>query len=91
MRHASLLALSITFAAACASAGSTPPRAQPATPGSTSATAARPDTTARSIAGRTAGMEKRDGFLPLYLDGKQGKLFLELPRDSMRVIPHLCR
>lgn len=86
MRHASLLALSITFAAACASAGSTPPRAQPATPGSTSATAARPDTTARSIAGRTAGMEKRDGFLPLYLDGKQGKLFLELPRDSMRVL-----
>jgi hypothetical protein len=31
-------------------------------------------------------MEKRDGFIPLYLDSKQGKLHLELPRDSMRVL-----
>src|SRR5215211_4326269 len=39
-----------------------------------------------SIAGRTSGMEKRDGFLPLYLDGTSGKLLLELPADSTRVL-----
>src|ERR1051325_5613392 len=41
---------------------------------------------ATSIAGRTAGMEKRDGFIPVYLDARQGKLLLELPRDSMRAL-----
>jgi hypothetical protein len=35
---------------------------------------------------KTAGMEKRDGFIPLYLDSRQGKLYLEIPRDSMRVL-----
>src|SRR5688572_6589019 len=41
---------------------------------------------ATSIEGKTAGMEKKDGFIPVYLDNKQGKLFLEIPRDSMRVL-----
>ncbi len=31
-------------------------------------------------------MERRDGFIPLYIDNKQGKLLLELPRDSMRAL-----
>ena len=31
-------------------------------------------------------MEKKDGFIPIYLDNKQGKLLLEIPRDSMRVL-----
>jgi hypothetical protein len=31
-------------------------------------------------------MERRAGFIPIYLDEKQGKLFLEIPRDSMRVL-----
>ena len=31
-------------------------------------------------------MERRDGFIPLYIDSKQGKLLLELPRDSMRAL-----
>jgi hypothetical protein len=31
-------------------------------------------------------MERRAGFIPLYLDERQGKLFLEIPRDSMRVL-----
>ncbi|MFL5594924.1 MAG: zinc-dependent metalloprotease [Gemmatimonadaceae bacterium] len=31
-------------------------------------------------------MERRDGFIPLYLDPKQGKIFLEIPRDSMRAL-----
>ncbi|HTE46114.1 MAG TPA: zinc-dependent metalloprotease [Gemmatimonadaceae bacterium] len=39
-----------------------------------------------SIAGRTTGMERRDGFLPIYLDQRQGRILLELPRDSTRAL-----
>ena len=35
---------------------------------------------------KTAGMERRDGFIPILLDNKQGKIFLEIPRDSMRTL-----
>ena len=38
------------------------------------------------IAAKTAGMERRDGLIPLYIDAKQGKLLLEIPSDSMRVL-----
>ncbi len=38
------------------------------------------------IAGKTAGMEKRDGFIPVYLDNKEGKILLEIPRDSIRTL-----
>jgi hypothetical protein len=31
-------------------------------------------------------MERRAGLLPVYLDDKQGKIFLEIPRDSLRVL-----
>jgi len=31
-------------------------------------------------------MERRDGLIPIYLDAKQGKIYLELPADSMRVL-----
>ena len=31
-------------------------------------------------------MEKRDGFIPMYIDNKAGKLLLELPRDTMTVL-----
>ncbi|MDP9176178.1 MAG: zinc-dependent metalloprotease [Gemmatimonadota bacterium] len=31
-------------------------------------------------------MERRDGLIPIYLDAKQGKIYLELPSDSMRVL-----
>lgn len=31
-------------------------------------------------------MEKRDGFIPVYLDNKQGKILLEIPRDSLRTL-----
>lgn len=31
-------------------------------------------------------MEKKDGFIPIYLDNKSGKIMLEIPRDSMRVL-----
>ncbi len=38
------------------------------------------------IAGKTRGMEKRDGLIPLYLDDKSGKIYFEIPRDSTRVL-----
>ncbi|HVX39560.1 MAG TPA: zinc-dependent metalloprotease [Gemmatimonadaceae bacterium] len=39
-----------------------------------------------SIASRTAGLERRDGFLPIYLDSHQGRILLELPHDSTRAL-----
>jgi len=39
-----------------------------------------------SIAARTAGFERRDGFLPLYLNEKTGAVWLELPADSTRAL-----
>jgi hypothetical protein len=41
---------------------------------------------ASTIAAKTAGLEKKDGFIPIYLDNKAGKILLEIPRDSMRVL-----
>ncbi len=41
---------------------------------------------ATSIAARTAGFERRDGFIPLWLDTKQGRLYAELPHESMRAL-----
>lgn len=42
--------------------------------------------TTAGISAKTAGMEKRDGFIPVYLDNKEGKILLEIPRDSMRTL-----
>jgi hypothetical protein len=86
--YAKRVALVISVAA-CAS--HTAP--QTAAPAPTPA-AGRADTTrtrptegpGRSIAARTSGMERRDGFIPLYLDAQQGRLFLEIPRDSLRAL-----
>src|SRR5512141_298812 len=47
---------------------------------------ATPGPVSSSIATRTAGMERRDGFLPIYLDPRQGRILLELPRDSTRAL-----
>ncbi|ARA94492.1 hypothetical protein AWN76_015895 [Rhodothermaceae bacterium RA] len=33
-----------------------------------------------SIAEKTAGFEKQDGFFPIYWDARQGKIWLEIPR-----------
>jgi len=41
---------------------------------------------ASSIAARTAGMDRRDGFLPIYLEGRQGRILLEIPHDSTRAL-----
>ncbi len=39
-----------------------------------------------TIAARTSGMEKREGFVPVYLDEKGGKIYLEIPADSLRLL-----
>lgn len=41
---------------------------------------------ATTIAARTAGMERRKGFIPIYLDSRQGRILLEPPRDSTRAL-----
>ena len=68
--------LSASILTACASSGTSRP-AQSATP-STS--------TSSAIADKTKGLTRRDGFIPVYIDDKQGKLLLELPRDTMTVL-----
>lgn len=52
----------------------------------TPATIAQAQGTPGAIASKTTGFEKRDGFFPLYLDAKGGKLLIELPRDSVRAL-----
>lgn len=47
--------------------------------------AAQPSAPA-TIAARVRGLDKRDGLVPLYIDDKQGKIFFELGRDSLRLI-----
>ncbi|MEO8333466.1 MAG: zinc-dependent metalloprotease [bacterium] len=39
-----------------------------------------------TIASKTVGFERRDGFAPLYIDSKQGKLYAELPRGTNRAL-----
>ncbi len=39
-----------------------------------------------TIAGRTAGLERRDGYIPVYLNDRTGAVLLEIPRDSTRVL-----
>jgi hypothetical protein len=41
---------------------------------------------ATSIASRTSGFERRDGFMPLWVDSKQGRVYAELPRDTLRAL-----
>ncbi|NUQ93518.1 MAG: DUF5117 domain-containing protein, partial [Gemmatimonadaceae bacterium] len=56
-------------------------------PGSVPAPATTPaPSTSGGIAAKTAGMTRRDGWVPLYLDAGKGKLYLELPSDSLRAL-----
>jgi hypothetical protein len=45
-----------------------------------------PSAPGTSIAARTQGMEKRDGFVPVYRDTAQNRIYLELPRDSAEML-----
>lgn len=49
----------------------------------TTTTPAQPSAPATTIASRTQGMERRDGFIPLWIDRRDGRLMLELPHDSL--------
>ncbi|MBM3907449.1 MAG: zinc-dependent metalloprotease [Gemmatimonadetes bacterium] len=50
------------------------------------AAAQQPPAAAATIASRTAGLDKRDGFIPVYLNDRTGAVLLELPSDSLRVL-----
>lgn len=96
----SIGAAAIVIAAACTHAAQAPApgpsrpaqsplpttSAQPNAGSSSSSGGAQAPAIATSIAARTTGMERRAGFIPLYLDDRQGRLLLEIPRDSMRVL-----
>ena len=45
-----------------------------------------PATAFPSIAQKTAGLERKDGFLPLYWDAHGGRLWLEIPRIGQEFI-----
>jgi hypothetical protein len=67
-------------------AGSAAGCASNSAPAPTPAPAPAPAGSSSQISSKTAGLEKRDGFIPIYLDNKAGKILLEIPRDSMRVL-----
>src|SRR5688572_3625661 len=88
------------LATACAASSPTPAPA-PARPSQATGAPAAPQPNAQppagggqgqgpaiatSIAARTPGMDRRAGLIPVYLDDRQGRIFLEIPRDSMRVL-----
>lgn len=78
--HLTIAGYAASYAASYAAAQSPSGRAAPS-----ESPAASSDSTI-SIAARTRGFEKRDGFIPVYLDANHGKVYLEIPRDSMRVL-----
>lgn len=71
MRSAVLACSIITFAAACG----TPPVTSTPAPAS-----------GGSFGSRTAGFTRHDGFIPIHHDASRGKLYLELPHDSLRAL-----
>ncbi|HEU4629630.1 MAG TPA: zinc-dependent metalloprotease [Gemmatimonadaceae bacterium] len=92
MRSHRAILLPLAAALACGPGAATPaatpvpaaapaatPRPAPSGPGTAGAPAS-------SIAERSAGYERQDGLLPVYYDERQGKLLLEIPHDSMRVL-----
>ncbi|HEX5832111.1 MAG TPA: zinc-dependent metalloprotease, partial [Gemmatimonadaceae bacterium] len=74
----------LVVAAGCARSATPAPAPALATAAAAGAAAARGP--ASSIAARTVGLVRQDGLLPLYVDDRTGKLLLEIPADSMRVL-----
>ena len=66
VRPLAVVALAALVAGCAATA---PPRPAPATASATTPT----------IAAKTAGMDRRDGFMPVYWDAAAGKVWLEVP------------
>jgi hypothetical protein len=56
------------------------------TAGRSTVVAQAPVAPGTSIAARVTGMERFDGFLPIYLDSHQARILLEIPRDSTRAL-----
>ncbi len=71
MRATLVVTLCALIASAPAAAAQNPP-----------APTRRPAGIATSIAERTAGYAKQDGFIPIYLNDSTGKILLEIPHDS---------
>ena len=46
------------------------------------ASPAHAEDAAKTLAQRTAGLQRMDGFFPIFRDEKAGKLYLEVPADS---------
>ncbi|MDB4952364.1 MAG: extracellular metal-dependent peptidase [Gemmatimonadetes bacterium] len=80
MIRTSLPAAALALACLAALHPAPPARAQRADTAGTTA-AALP-----SIEQKTRGMERRDGFLPLYWDASTGRLWLEIPRMEQQMI-----
>jgi hypothetical protein len=81
------LALFACAAATAATAGCARTAQHTSTADAPRATAADSSrATGASIAARTAGFERRAGFISLYLDPRAGKLYLELPHDSLAAL-----
>ncbi|HEX5385601.1 MAG TPA: zinc-dependent metalloprotease [Gemmatimonadales bacterium] len=55
-------------------------------PAAPAAPAQAPPAPLPTIAARTAGLVRHDGFVPFVLDPKTGQLLLELPRDGIRLL-----
>jgi len=49
-------------------------------------TAQTPSPVATSISARITGYDKLEGFIPLFLDAHQGKILMELPRDTTHAL-----
>ena len=68
------------FSVAAARRGESRPGASAAAQGGTAADRRRPPAAAPSIDERVSGMQKIDGYFPLYWDERTGSLFLEIPK-----------
>jgi Met-zincin/Domain of unknown function (DUF5117) len=73
MRHPHRFALAALLSAACRAAAQQP-------------VPARSPDSLPTIAERTAGAERRDGFVPVYLEPHKGALWLELPKAGTRLL-----
>src|SRR5258708_6432725 len=82
--HQSGLMLNSTLARCAAIALLAPSLVHAQAAGGANAPAAPPPPP--TIASKTAGFERRDGFIPLYIDSRQGRLYAELPRGTSRAL-----
>lgn len=55
-------------------------------PGGSASAAPAATAVSTSIAARTTGLDRREGFINAYINDRSGALLLEVPRDSMRVL-----